>query len=219
MDPPYLRFCRVCNATHLYEMPFRLAALRAGLELQPDASPPVLRRSPATSPPRTGAGVRPDPRLPAAARPATPKQVADYLDAPVADVKERWPADVVEVSVDGETRSVAGRRRAEPSPRRWRRRPAARTVRPVPAGAGPFAARRRPGPSQGPLAGAGTTRCSAGRRRLAGVWRPRKSGKSLTVLVEPWTKPSAARRKAIAAQADLLAAHRHVALSAVDYDG
>jgi hypothetical protein len=34
MDPPYLRFCRPCNTTHLYEMPFRLAALRAGLELQ-----------------------------------------------------------------------------------------------------------------------------------------------------------------------------------------
>lgn len=46
MDPPYLRFCRACNATHLYEMPFRLAALRAGLELEGDTSPPVLRRVP-----------------------------------------------------------------------------------------------------------------------------------------------------------------------------
>ncbi|MCU1453855.1 MAG: hypothetical protein JWN46_2001 [Acidimicrobiales bacterium] len=44
MDEPYLRFCRSCDATHLYEMPFRLAALRAGLELQPDTSPPVLQR-------------------------------------------------------------------------------------------------------------------------------------------------------------------------------
>lgn len=43
---PYLRFCRPCNATHLYEMPFRLAALQAGLELQPDTSPPVLERIP-----------------------------------------------------------------------------------------------------------------------------------------------------------------------------
>jgi len=25
MDPPYLRFCRACNATHLHEMPFREA--------------------------------------------------------------------------------------------------------------------------------------------------------------------------------------------------
>ena len=46
MGSPYLRFCRPCNATHLYEMPFRLAAYRAGLELQGGTSPPVLRRIP-----------------------------------------------------------------------------------------------------------------------------------------------------------------------------
>jgi hypothetical protein len=46
MNPPYLRFCRACNATHLYEMPFRLAALRAGLELEAGTSPPVLRPVP-----------------------------------------------------------------------------------------------------------------------------------------------------------------------------
>ncbi|HEV7788403.1 MAG TPA: crosslink repair DNA glycosylase YcaQ family protein, partial [Pseudonocardia sp.] len=39
LGPPYLRFCRSCDATHLYEMPFRLAALRAGLELRPGTSP------------------------------------------------------------------------------------------------------------------------------------------------------------------------------------
>ena len=31
VDEPYLRYCRACQATHLYEMPFRLAALRPGL--------------------------------------------------------------------------------------------------------------------------------------------------------------------------------------------
>ncbi|GAB3353547.1 hypothetical protein GCM10027452_21800 [Micromonospora halotolerans] len=44
MPEPYLRFCRPCDATHLYEMPFRLAAVRAGLELELDTSPPVLHR-------------------------------------------------------------------------------------------------------------------------------------------------------------------------------
>src|SRR3954463_11950395 len=34
MPEPYLRYCRPCAATHLYEQPFRLAALRAGLELR-----------------------------------------------------------------------------------------------------------------------------------------------------------------------------------------
>src|SRR3954447_3192466 len=42
MDPPYVRDCRPCGAVHLWEMPFRLAALRAGLELQAGTSPPVL---------------------------------------------------------------------------------------------------------------------------------------------------------------------------------
>lgn len=42
VDEPYLRWRRGCQATHMYEMPFRLAALHAGLELEPDTSPPVL---------------------------------------------------------------------------------------------------------------------------------------------------------------------------------
>ena len=46
MEPPYLRFCRACKATHLFEMPFRLAALRGGLELTADTSPPVLGHLP-----------------------------------------------------------------------------------------------------------------------------------------------------------------------------
>ncbi|MEO5680373.1 MAG: crosslink repair DNA glycosylase YcaQ family protein [Acidimicrobiales bacterium] len=44
VDPPYLRACRPCATTHVYEMPFRLAALQAGLDLEPGTSPPVLRR-------------------------------------------------------------------------------------------------------------------------------------------------------------------------------
>lgn len=88
MSEPYLRFCRPCNATHLYEMPFRLAALRAGLELQAGTSPPVLQRIP---------GFRRDSRrsprhdvIRAYLRllgPATPQQAAGYLDAPVKDVR------------------------------------------------------------------------------------------------------------------------------------
>ena len=50
MDQPYRRYCGVCRATHLYEMPFRLAALRAGLELQAGTSPPVLQPVPGLEP-------------------------------------------------------------------------------------------------------------------------------------------------------------------------
>ena len=44
LGEPYVRNCRACDATHIYEKPFRLAALQAGLVLQPGTSPPVLER-------------------------------------------------------------------------------------------------------------------------------------------------------------------------------
>jgi len=46
LDPAYLRYCRACKATHSWEVPFRIGALYAGLELEPGTSPPVLRRIP-----------------------------------------------------------------------------------------------------------------------------------------------------------------------------
>jgi len=120
MDAPYLRFCRSCDATHLYEMPFRLAALRAGLELRPGTSPPVLERNRRLrNGRRRGRGgttwIRAYLRL---LGPASPKTSAGYLDAPVREVKARWPADAVEVSVDGTPAWVAGRGRRPAWPTR-----------------------------------------------------------------------------------------------------
>lgn len=217
MGAPYLRFCRPCNATHLYEMPFRLAALRAGLELQPGTSPPVLQRI---------AGFRrdttPSPRhdvIRAYLRllgPATPQQVAGYLDAPVKDVRARWPEDSVEVEVEGERRWVlaADAERLDDSP------PA--TVRLL----GPYdlflQARDRP------LLVADATRAKElwpvlgrpgavlARGEVAAAWRPRKSGKRLRVEVTPWGRMTAALRRAVDEQAERLAAFRHVQLSGVD---
>ncbi len=108
LDEPYLRECKPCKAIHAYEQPFRLAALRAGLELQPGTSPPVLERIPGWS----GAAARVPERLDVIRAclhllgPATPQLVAGYLDAAVADVKARWPQDTVEVSLDGERRWI-----------------------------------------------------------------------------------------------------------------
>src|SRR3954469_9427899 len=103
--PPFLRHCVPCRATHVYEQPFRLAALRAGLELQPDTSPPVVQPIPgftaAETVPEHLDVVRGYLRLHG---PATRQQVAGYLDAPVRDVQARWPEDVVEVTVDGDRR-------------------------------------------------------------------------------------------------------------------
>lgn len=108
LPEPYRRWCRPCDAVHLYEQPFRLSALRAGLELTPDTSPPVLRRLPGWA----GAAAEVDPSLdPVRAvlrllGPVSPQQVAGYLDSPVRDVRSRWPEDVAPVTVAGRERSI-----------------------------------------------------------------------------------------------------------------
>jgi len=217
VDEPYLRFCRPCDATHLYEQPFRLAALRAGLELEPGTSPPVLRPVP---------GFAPSPSVPAHLDvvrgylrlhgPATPQQVAAFLDAPVADVRDRWPDDAVEVLVDGERRWLlaADTGRLGPSP--------VRTVRLL----GPFdpflQTRDRallvPDPVRArqlwPVLGRPGAVLDDG--EVVGTWRPRKSGRRLTVLVEPWADVDV---PALEEQAGLLAAVRGATSAGIELSG
>jgi len=214
MDPPYLRFCVPCDAIHIHEQSFRLAALRAGLELQPGTSPPVLEPIPGFAPaaavPERFDVVRAYLRL---LGPATPKLVGGFLDAPVKDVRAHWPEDVVEVDVDGEQRWIlaadADRLGGDP-----------------PAGTrllGPFdlflQARDRPllvadrahaadlwrtlGRPGGVLANG----------EIVGTWRARKAGAAVTVSVELW---SPADRAAVAEQAERLAAFRGLTLKCLD---
>jgi Winged helix DNA-binding domain len=218
MPEPYLRFCRPCNATHLYEMPFRLAAVRAGLELQLDTSPPVLQRitgfKKAAAPDDRFDLIRAYLRL---LGPATPKHVADYLDAPLKDVKALWPDDVVEVIVGREARSLlaADEKALESAD--------AKGIRLL----GPFdlflQARDRAtlvaDPAHAkelwPVLGRPGAVLVDG--DLVGTWRPRKSGKTFTVAVQPWHKLSDATRKAVTEQAEHLAAYRAVSLAGVDF--
>lgn len=107
-EPWLLRPCRPCNAIHCYEQSFRLAALRAGLELEPFTSPPVLSpikgwRGPAK---RVRAELDPVRACLHLLGPATPKLVATYIDGAIADVKNAWPDDVATVEVDGEVRQI-----------------------------------------------------------------------------------------------------------------
>jgi hypothetical protein len=144
--------------------------------------------------------------------PATPKHVADYLDAPVQDVKALWPDDAVEVAVDGETRWMLA---DEPG-----------------LGAGPPKTTRLLGPfdlflqarDRGLLvpdaSHAKTLWPVLGRPgavlvdgEIAGTWRPRKAGAKLKVMVEMWGKHS---RPAIEREAERLAAYRGVSLSSLD---
>ena len=220
MSPPYLRWCRACNATHLYEMPFRLAALRAGLELAANTSPPVLRPVPgfkraASASPHHDV-IRAYLRL---LGPATPRHVADYLDAPVKDVAAHWPKDAVQVSLDGVPRWLLARDVDELAAER------VSTTRLL----GPYdlflQAKDRSllvdDPARVKALWQVLGRPGAVFRdgEIAGMWRPRKSGKNLKVRVELWAKASPALRKSVTEQAQRLADFRHVALSGVDFDG
>ena len=54
---------------------------------------------------------------------------------------------------------------------------------------------------------------------IAGLWRPRMSGRRLEVRIALWAKNSASVRAAIEVQAQRLAAYRKVPLSGIDLDG
>lgn len=214
MDEPYRRFCRPCNTIHLYEQPFRLSALRAGLELQPGTSPPVLQpipgHRPASEVPKRYDVIRGYLRL---LGPATHKQVSEFVDAPVKDIKAQWPDDAVEVTVDGEQRWALDLDDGGPT---------AEVTRLL----GPYdlflQARDRPllvpdldhAKSLWPVIGRPGAVLHGG--ELVAAWRPRKSGRKLRVAIEPWRRLTKAARASIEEQAERLAAFRGVHLAGVD---
>ncbi|MFD1811482.1 winged helix DNA-binding domain-containing protein [Rhodococcus gannanensis] len=218
MSEPYLRFCKPCNAIHLYEMPFRLAALQAGLELQPDTSPPVLERIPGwRAKPYSRPGTDADPRFDVIRGylrffgPSEPKALAAYIDAPVKDVKAHWPEDAVDVTVDGATRSILADDLGAllESPRDG-------SVRLL----GPFdpylqlkdrellvpdeAGRKALWPTLG------RPGAVAVGGELVGQWRPRTTGKKLAIELTPWQSISKAVHAAVEDQAEALAEFRGV---------
>ena len=232
LDEPYLRFCRPCATTHVYEMPFRLAALQAGLELEPGTSPPVLHRIPGLRPPVYG-------RLAGEAEPAfdvvrnylrfygpaAPRHAAEFLDAPVKEVKDHWPADAVELEVG----DVA------PEGRAGTRFVLAEDLDPVAGGDdGTSRAVRLVGPYDPYLQLRDRELLVADEARrkdlwrvlgrpgaivaggeILGTWRPRSSGRRLTVRIEPWGSLTSGDRASVGEQAERLAAHRGVTLAGV----
>lgn len=210
LPAPFLRECRPCGATHVYEQPFRLAALRAGLELAPGTSPPVLRRIPkqfrASSVPDRLDVVRGYLHCFGA---ATHQQVAEFLDAPLADVRAHWPRDVAEVVVEGQQRWVLAGDLEEVA----RQTPTSGTRL-----LGPFdlflQARDRE-----LIAPEAALRATLWPRlgrpgavlqgsEIVGTWRARKSGKRLSVQVTLADGVSSAVRDGIGEQAQRLAAFR-----------
>ncbi len=212
LPEPYLRHCRPCAAVHAHEQTFRLAALRAGLVLVPGTSPPVLTPVPGLVPaaevPERLDVVRTYLRL---SGPATPAQVAAYLDTAVAEVRRCWPADAEPVAVEGEQRWVlAGTQPPEPP----------RTTRLL-APFDPYLQVRdrgllvpdRPVKELWPVLGRPGAVLVDG--EVAGTWRPRAAGGRLALAVTPWR---AIDRSAVEEQAEVMAAARGLALVGVSLD-
>jgi hypothetical protein len=226
LDPVYLRNCVPCQAAHSWEVPFRIGALYGGLELEPGTSPPVLRRIPDW--PRRPPGPAPDPSA-APERlqpirgylrflgPATPNDVAAFLDAPVGEVKAHWPADASEVTVDGGKRwmlngsdavaagpdepdllrllgpfdlFIQGRDRSLILPDKAKHK----ALWPILG---------RPGAV---LAGT----------EIAGIWRPQASGSAFTLRIDLWSRLDRAARSRLETQAERLAAHRGLVLAGIE---
>ncbi|THV26553.1 winged helix DNA-binding domain-containing protein [Glycomyces paridis] len=218
LPEPYQRFCRVCDAVHVYEQPFRIAAVRAGLELEPHTSPPVLRPVPGFAPAEAFED-RLDP-LRAYLRlcgPATVKEAAEYLDSPVKEVKAHWPEDAVEVDVEGEARWILT---ADEDALRGAEAGGTRLVGPYDlflqnrdrASMVPDPVRRK---ALWPVLGRPGAVLTSG--EIAALWRPRKSGKRFTVAVEPWRALTGPERTAVEAEAERLAAFRGVPLTGVEF--
>jgi hypothetical protein len=221
LGEPYVRFCRPCNATHLYEQPFRLAALQAGLVLQFGTSPPVLERVTGWRPPlyRHLAGDA-EPRFDPIRNhlrffgPTTPADVAGYLDTTRRDVQEHWPADVEPVTVDGAERFVLAGDELDLPDRGG--------VLRLLGSHDPYlqlrdrgllvehAAQRK---ELWPVIGRPGAIVVDG--DVLGTWRPTTKGERLVLTLQPWRKLSAGERTAIDEQAQRLATFRGVSLDAV----
>jgi Winged helix DNA-binding domain len=203
MPKPYLRWCRPCQATHLYE-------IRSGSRRWPRSTV-----GPAGDPAAAPTRLQPIRAYLHFLGPAAPRDVATFLDSPVAEVKRHWPTDAVDVVVDGAPASILDadhdalladhpiapvrmlglsdlfiqtrdRDLLLPDPTRHKRL---------------WPTIGRPGAVLGPAPRSGAP-------EILGLWRPRSRGERLAVRLELWTRPTAKTRTEIERQAAQLATHR-----------
>jgi hypothetical protein len=231
LSQPYVRWCVPCQAIHSWEQPFRLGGLYAGLELEPGTSPPVMRRIPSW--PKRKPGPAPDPSA-APTRlqpiraylrflgPATPNDVAAFIDSPVAEVKAHWPKDAVEVSVDGRPGWLLGDDDAGTGGAKAGSNDVEELVRLL-GGFDLFLQGRDrelivPDKSRHkqlwPILGRPGAVLSG--TDIVGTWRPRAAGSAFTLRLSLWDKTSKAVRARIEAEAERLASHRGLSLSGIE---
>lgn len=197
--------CRPCGVVHPHEQLFRVTALHGGVELQPGTSPPVLRRVPDWTPTSwvTGGtvgdpnGVSPRYQIARAylrlLGPATPKDLAAYLETTVTEAKKFWPGDAVEVDRAGEKAWILPEdadalATAEPQePERVALLNGfdlflAAKDRHL------LTADKQRHKQLWPVLGRPGALVADG--ELLGTWRPKTSGKNLSIRADWWTKPT-----------------------------
>ncbi len=213
------RECRACRARHVFELPFRMGALPAGLELEPATSPPVLLPRPRAKRPTTvdvGALRRLITAYLSLLGPATPADVAGYLGARRADVVARWPDGLAEVRIDGRPGWLPAARIGQ-----LRRSRPPDVVRLLSAFDPYLQARDRdvivPDRSVHkqlwPVLGRPGVLLADG--EVAGTWRPKALGTKLTLVVEAFGPLPPATWTAVEAEAERVAAVRGAASVAV----
>jgi DNA glycosylase AlkZ-like len=222
LDAAYLRYCGACKATHSWEVPFRIGALYAGLELEPGTSPPVLRRipdwpkrppGPAADPMAAPESLQPIRTYLRFLGPATPKEVAGFLDSPVAEIRAHWPEDAVAVSVDGRKGWILGEADGIEHDRELLRLLGGFDLFLQARDRGlivPDASRHR---ELWPILGRPGAVLSG--TEIVGTWRPKTAGSQFALRLSLWTRLSQRTRKQLEVEAERLAAHRGLTLVAI----
>jgi hypothetical protein len=206
---PVTAFCRGCGVVHIQDQVMRLAGLPAGVQIEPGTSPPVLSPIPRWRgvPARhEGGGALVDAYL-RIHGPATPGEVAGYLQTTQRAVKPDWPDGLAEERLDDLLHA-----------------PPADLVRLVPRSDPWLLARDRelvvPGkahrkvlwPMLGPPGGVLVD------GEVAGAWRTKVSGKRLDLTVQQFAKLPAAARRAVEEEAAVVARAKGAADVRVAYE-
>jgi Winged helix DNA-binding domain len=222
LDSPYLRYCGACKATHSWEVPFRIGALYAGLELEPGTSPPVLRPipdwaertpGPAPDPMTAPESLQPVRNYLRFLGPATPTDVAAFLDSPVAEIKEHWPEDAVEVSVDGRRGWILGELGGIERDRELLRLLGGFDLFLQAKDRDLIVPDRSKHRALWPILGRPGAILSG--TEIVGTWRPKTAGKAFTLRIDLWEPLSRTIRGQLEAEAERLATHRGLELAAI----